>query len=170
MATPSPTTTLPTYLLTTQPTPSPTTLPIPLPTTLPKKGLEEMCASVRNLTSVFTTSDTVTGTCTISQTCLTVNCSVSLQTEAGLTIPLALSITLLPCQSPFAISVKAKITFFGQTISIVDDTFSGNATIPVMISFISGTVNVTIIQQDCGILLSVSSHQTTMGPIILADT
>ena len=78
-----------------------------------------------------------------------------------LTVQLALSVTLLPCTSPFAIYVNAEITILGQTTSLVDGNFSANATIPVTLPFVSGTVTVVIIQQDCGILLSVSSHQTT---------
>ena len=123
-----------------------------------------MCASVRSLTNVFNTSDTVTGMCTISDTCLNVDCDLAIQL-GDLTLPGSLSVTHLPCQSPFAISVKTNITFIGQTFSILNGTFSRNATIPFMIYFISGTVNVAIIQVDHGILLSVSSHQTTMGPI-----
>ena len=75
-----------------------------------------------------------------------------------MTIPVSLAVTLLPCQSPFAIYVNAEINLFGQKISLADGNYSGNATIPVSIVFISGTVNMVIIQQDCGILLSVSSH------------
>ena len=138
-----------------------------VPTIPSQKGLEEMCMSLRRLISVFNTSDTVSGKCSISDNCLTVNCSLDLQTRAGFKIPLALSVTLLPCQSPFAIYVKAEITFFGQTISLADGTYSRNATIPVRIAFISGTVNMVIIQQDCGILLSVSSQQLTMVSIML---
>ena len=75
-----------------------------------------------------------------------------------MTLPVSLTVILLPCQSPFAIYVKAEINLFSQKISLADDNFSGNATIPVSIVFISGTVNMIIIQQDCGILLSVSAH------------
>ena len=123
-----------------------------------------MCASVRSLTNVFNTSDTVTGMCTISDTCLNVDCDLEIKVEENI-LPGSLSVTHLPCQSPFAISVKANITFRDRTTSILNGTFSRNATIPVMIFFISGTVNVAIVQVDHGILLSVSSHQTTMGPI-----
>ena len=123
-----------------------------------------MCASVRSLTNVFNTSDTVTGMCTTSDTCLNVDCDLEIKL-GDLTLPGSLSVTHLPCQRPFAISVKTNITFIGQTFSILNGTFSRNATIPFMIYFISGTVNVAIIQVDHGILLSVSSHQTTMGPI-----
>ena len=126
-----------------------------------------MCMSLRSLLSVFNTSDTVSGTCSISDDCLTVNCSLDLQTRAGFKIPLALSVTLLPCQSPFAIYVRAEITFLSQAISLADGTYSENATIPVSIGFISGTVNMVIIQQDCGILLSVSSHQIRMVSVML---
>ena len=136
----------------------PTPLPTSIPTIPPQKGLEEMCASVQNLTSAFNTSDTLTGTCSISQNCLNVKCSIKLKMEGGMTIPVSLTVILLPCQSPFTIYVKAEINLLGQTVSLADDNFSGNATIPVSIVFISGTVNMIIIQQDCGILLSVSSH------------
>ena len=144
-------------------TSTPNTLPpsVPaVPTIPPQKDLEDMCASVRNLTNAISNGDSVSGTCTNSKTCLDVSCNLEMQVDF-LTAQLALSVTLLPCESPFAIYVIAEITILGQTTSLADGNFSANATIPVTISFVSGTVKVVIIQQDCGILLSVSSHQTT---------
>ena len=119
-----------------------------------------MCSSVRNLTNALSTGDSVTGMCNISENCSDVSCDLEMQLDFA-TLQLALSITLLPCQSPFGIYVKADIMFFGQKISLANGNFSGNATIPVTIAFFSGTVYVVIIQEDCGILLSVSSHPTT---------
>ena len=121
----------------------------------PPKSCEDMCDSVRNLTNALSTGDTVTGTCNISETCLNVNCDLEIQLGST-KLPVSLTVILLPCQSPFAIYVNAEINLFGQTISLADDNFSGNATIPVSIAFISGTVIIVIIQQDCGILLLVS--------------
>ena len=136
-------------------TPSPSVHSIP--TIPPQKNLEDMCASVRNLTNALSNGDSVSGTCTNSETCLNVSCNLEMQVDF-LTVQLALSVTLLPCESPFAIYVNAEITILGQTTSLVDGNFSANATIPVTLPFVSGTVTVVIIQQDCGILLSVSSH------------
>ena len=121
----------------------------------PPKSCEDMCDSVRNLTNALSTGDTVTGTCNISETCLNVNCDLEIQRGSS-KLPVSLTVILFPCQSPFAIYVNAEISLFGQTISLADGNYSRNATIPVAILFISGTVNMVIIQQDCGILLSVS--------------
>ena len=138
--------------------PSPTPLPTPLPSNLPvKKGLEEMCASVGNLTSALSTGATVSGTCNTSDTCLNVNCNLRVALK-GSSLPVDLLVALLPCQSPFAIYVRAETTLFGQTISIIDGTFSRTETLNVKLFALSGTLTVTIIQQDSGILLSVSSH------------
>ena len=148
-------TVLPTPLPTAVPTPLATALPTPTPTIPLPKSREDMCDSVRNLTNALSAGDTVTGTCTFSKTCLNVSCGLEIQ--LGFTkLPVALTVTLLPCQSPFAIYANAEVTLFGQTFSLADDNFSGNATIPVSIVFISGKVSMVIIQQDCGILLSVS--------------
>ena len=136
-------------------TPLPTVLPTPTPTIPLSKSREDVCDSVRNLTSALSSGDTVTGTCTISETCLNVNCALEIQLGSS-RVPVSLTVTLLPCQSPFAIYVNAEINLFGQTISLADGNYSGNATIPVSIVFISGTVIMVIIQQDCCILLSVS--------------
>ena len=122
----------------------------------PPNSCEDMCDSVRNLTNALSTGDTVTGTCNISETCLNVNCDLEIQLGST-KLPVSLTVILLPCQSPFTIYVNAEIYLFGRTISLADDNFSGNATIPVSIPFVgSGTVNIVIIQQDCGILLLVS--------------
>ena len=110
---------------------------------------------MRNLTSALSAGDSVTGTCNISETCLSVNCDLEIQRESSKVL-VSLTVILLPCQSPFAVYVNAEINLFGRTISLVDDNYLENATIPVSILFISGTVIVCIIQQDCGILLSVS--------------
>ena len=85
------------------------------------------------------------------------NCSLQIQTEGGTTLPVALSVTLLPCQSPFAIDVEAETTVFGQTFSLTDGTYSSSANVPVRIFIVSGTISIDITQEDCGILLSVSS-------------
>ena len=114
-----------------------------------------MCNSVTELTNALSTGDTVTGTCNISETCLNVNCDLEIQFGSS-NLPVSLTVTLLPCQSPFAIYVNAEINLLCQTISLANGNYSGNATIPVSILFISGTVNIVVIQQDCGILLSVS--------------
>ena len=137
-------------------TPLPTFLPTPTPTIPLPKSREDMCDSVRNLASALSSGDTVTGTCNISETCLNVNCALEIQLGSS-KVPLSLTVTLLPCQSPFAIYVNAEINLFGRTISLADGNYTGNATIPVSIPFVgSGTVNIVIIQQECGILLSVS--------------
>ena len=150
--------------------PSPTPLPTPLPSTIPvKKGLEEMCASVGNLTSALSTGDTVTGTCNTSETCLNVSCNLRVALK-GSSLPVDLLVALIPCQSPFAIYVKAETTLFGQTITIIDGTFSRTETLKITLFALSGTLTVTIIHQDSGILLSVSSHQITMGSVTLVNT
>ena len=142
----------------TPPSPTPLPTPTPTPSNLPvKKGLEEMCASVGNLTSALSTGATVTGTCNTSDTCLNVSCNLRVALK-GSSLPVDLLVTLLPCQSPFAIYVRAETTLFGQTISIIDGTFSRTKTLNVKLFALSGTLTVTIIQQDSGILLSVSSH------------
>ena len=102
----------------------------------------------------------MTGMCNISENCSDVSCNLKIQ--LGFTsLPVTLSVILQPCQSPFAIYVNAKITFFDKTISLADGIFSANTTIPFTIAAVSGTVHMVIIQEDCGILLSVSSHPTT---------
>ena len=155
LPTPLPTA-VPTLLCTALPTPLATPLPTPTPTIPLPKSCEDMCDSVRNLTSALSTGDTVTGTCNISETCLNVNCDLEIQLGL-IKVPVSLTVILLPCQSPFTIYVNAEINLFGRTISLADDNYSGNATIPVSIPFVgSGTVNIVIIQQECGILLSVS--------------
>ena len=131
-----------------------------VPTILPQKDLEDMCVSVRNLTYGLSTGDSVTGMCNISENCSDVSCHLEIKL-GFVTLQLDISITLLPCESPFAIYVKAEITILGQTTSLVDGNFSANATILVNIEAVSGTVYIVIIQEDCGILLSVSSHPTT---------
>ena len=155
LPTPLPTA-VPTLLLTALPTPLATSLPTPTPTIPLPKCCEDMCDSVRNLTNALSAGDTVTGTCNISDTCLYVICDLEIQLGL-IKVPVSLTVILLPCQSPFTIYVNAEINLFGQTISLADDNYSGNATIPVSIPFVgSGTVNIVIIQQECGILLSVS--------------
>lgn len=107
---------------------------------------------------MFNASDAaVTGECNISETCLSMDCDLLIQLE-GFTLPLALSVNLLPCQCTFAISVKAEVTYFGSKFSIVDGTFSSNTTIPFQIFFITGTVDIVILQHNRGMLISVSSH------------
>ena len=124
-------------------------------------SLEDMCDSVRNLAMVFNTSDTVTGNCTISETCLEMNCDLKIQLEIA-TLPMDLSVTFLPCQCPFAISVKAEVTVFDQKIPIIDGNFSRTTTFSVEGLPFSGTVTVAITQQHQGILISVSLHQSTL--------
>ena len=123
----------------------------------PPPSFEDMCSSASDLASMFNTSDTVVGDCTISETCEEISCDVMIQHEL-VTIPLHLSITLLPCECPFAIYVIAEATLFGNKFVIANGTFSESATIPVKVAIVSGTVTVIIIRQDNGILLSVSSH------------
>ena len=106
---------------------------------------------------MFNTSDTVVGDCNISETCEEISCDVMIRHEL-VTIPLYLSITLLPCECPFAIYVIAEATLFGNKLVIANGTFSESTTISVNVGFVSGTVTVTIIQHCSGILLSVSSH------------
>ena len=115
-----------------------------------------MCDSMRNLTSALSAGDSVTGTCNISETCLSVNCDLEIQRESSKVL-VSLTVILLPCQSPFVVYVNAEINLLGQTISLADGNYSGNATIPVSIPSVgSCTVIIVIIQQECGILLSVS--------------
>ena len=155
LPTPLPTA-VPTLLLTALPTPLATPLPTPTPTIPLPKSCEDMCDSVRNLTNALIAGDTVTGTCNISETCLNVTCDLEIQLGL-IKVPVSLTVILLPCQCPFTIYVNAEINLFGRTISLANDNYSGNATIPVSIPFVgSGTVNIVIIQQECGILLSVS--------------
>ena len=107
---------------------------------------------------MFNASDAaVTGECNIPETCLSMDCNLLTQLEDN-TLPLALSVNLLPCQCPFAISVKAEVTYFGSKFSIVDGIFSSNTIIPIQIFIITGTVNIVILQHNSGILISVSSH------------
>ena len=123
----------------------------------PPPSFEDMCSSASDLASMFNTSDTVVGDCTISETCEEISCDVMIQ-HALVTIPLHLSITLLPCECPFAIYVIAEATLFGNKFVIANGTFSESATIPVKVAIVSGTVTVIITQRHRGILLSVSSH------------
>ena len=132
-----------------------TVLPTPPPTK--NTSREDMCTSVTELTNALSTGDTVTGTCNISDTCLDVNCTLKV-TLKGSFLPVNLMVTLLPCQSPFAIYVKVDAIVFFSTISIIDGTYSGNETIPVTVGTARGTLNVDIIQVDCGIILSVSYY------------
>ena len=118
---------------------------------------------------MFSASDAaVTGECNINETCLSMDCDLLIRLEDGI-LPLALSVNLLPCQCPFAISVKAEVNLFGRH-SIVDGTFSSNTTIPIQIFFITGTVDIVILQHNSGILISVSSHLYIGFFITRADT
>ena len=129
-----------------------TVLPPPPPTK--KASREDMCTSVTELTNALSTGDTVTGTCNISETCLDVNCTLKVALQDG-SLPVSLMVTLLPCQSPFAIYVKVDAIVFFSTISIIDGIYSGSETIPVTLGP-GGMLIVDIIQEDCGITLSVS--------------
>ena len=122
-----------------------------------KASLEDMCTSVTELTNALSNGDTVTGTCNISDTCLDVNCNLKVALM-GSSLRVNMMVTHLPCQSPFAIYVKVDAIVFFSTISIIDGTYSGNETISVTIGPASGTVNLGIIQEDCGIMLSVSYY------------
>ena len=126
-------------------------LPPPPPTK--NTSLEDMCTSVTELTNALSTGDTVTGTCAISDTCLDVNCKLKVALQGGF-LPVNLMVTLLPCQSPFAIYVKVDAILFTVT-TIIDGTYSGSETIPVTLGP-GGMLIVDIIQEDCGITLSVS--------------
>lgn len=126
----------------------------------PPPSFEDMCSSATGLASMFSTGDTVIGDCTISKTCKEISCDVMIQHELA-TIPLDLSITLLPCECLFAIYMVAEATLFGNKFVVANGTFSESTTFPVNVAtlpFVSGTVTVTITQQGSGILLSVSSH------------
>ena len=123
----------------------------------PPPSFEDMCSSASDLASMFNTSDTVVGDCTISETCKEISCDVMIQ-HPLVTIPLYLSIILLPCECPFVIYVFAEATLLVDKFVIANGTFSESTTIPVKVAIASGTVIVTITQQDNGILLSVSSH------------
>ena len=123
----------------------------------PPPSFEDMCSSATDLAHMFNTGDTVIGDCTISETCEEISCDVMIQ-HGLVTIPLCLSITLLPCECPFAIYVFAEATLFGNKFVIANGTFSESTTIPVKVAIVSGTVTVIIIQRHRGILLSVSSH------------
>ena len=129
------------------------------PLALPSKttSLEEMCASVTGLTNALSTGDTVTGMCTISDDCLDVNCNVTVTVRSG-TLPVTLSVKLLPCRSPFAIYVKATTTVFTKIFTIIDGTFSQSETVDVSLFGISGILNINVTHIDCGIMLSVSSY------------
>ena len=126
---------------------------------LPSKrtSLEEMCASVTELTSSLSTGDTVTGMCNVSEDCLDVNCSLQVAVR-GSSLPVTLSVTLLPCQCPFAIYVKAETMILFRTFTIIDGTYSRNETIDVTLCELSGRLYIHITQIDCGIVLSVSSY------------
>ena len=125
-----------------------------LPTLPTKKAsLKDMCDSVRNLTNALSTGDTVTGTCNIFDTCLDVKCTLTVTLKDS-SLPVNLMVTLLPCKSPFAIYVKVDAIVFSSTTTIIDGTYSGNETIPIALG--GGTLYMVIIQEDCGIMLSVS--------------
>ena len=125
-----------------------------LPALPPKKAsLKDMCDSVRNLTNALSTGDTVTGTCNIFDTCLDVKCTLTVTLKDS-SLPVNLMVTLLPCKSPFAIYVKVDAIVFSSTTTIIDGTYSGNETIPIALG--GGTLYMVIIQEDCGIMLSVS--------------
>ena len=129
-----------------------------LPALPPKKAsLADMCTSVTELTNALSNGDIVTGTCNISDTCLDMNCNLKV-TLMGSSLRVNMMVNFLPCQSPFAIYVKVDAIVFFSTISIIDGTYSGNETIPVTIGPASGTLNVDIIQEDCGIMLTVSYY------------
>ena len=118
-----------------------------------KASLKDMCDSVRNLTNALSTGDTVTGTCNIFDTCLDVKCNLTVTLKDS-SLPVNLMVTLLPCKSPFAIYVKVDAIVFSSTTTIIDGTYSGNETIPIVLG--GGTLYMVIIQEDCGIMLSVS--------------
>ena len=128
-----------------------------MPLALPAKNasLEDMCTSVTELTDVLSNGDTVTGTCNISDTCLGVNCNLEV-TLLFNSLPVNLLINLLPCKSPFAIYVKVDAIVLGKAIPIIDDIYSASEIILIDLSPSKGTLNVDIIQEDCGITLSVS--------------
>ena len=129
------------------------------PLALPSKtaSLEEMCASVTGLANALSAGDTVTGMCTISDDCLDVNCNVTI-TVAGGTLPVTLSIKLLPCRSPFAIYVKATTMVLTNVFTIIDGIFCQPETVDVSLFGISGTLNINVTHIDCGIMLSVSFY------------
>ena len=118
-----------------------------------KASLEDMCTSVTELTNALSNGDTVTGTCNISDTCLDVNCKLKISFK-GSSLRVNMIVTHLPCQSPFAIYVKVDAILDHLTISIINQTYSGSETTPI--AFGGGTLSVDIIQEDCGIMLSVS--------------
>ena len=118
-----------------------------------KSSLKDMCDSVRNLTNALSTGDTVTGTCNIFDTCLDVKCNLTVTLKDS-SLPVNLMVTLLPCKSPFAIYVKVDAIVFSSTTTIIDGTYQGNETIPIALG--GGTLYMVIIQEDCGIMLSVS--------------
>ena len=129
------------------------------PLALPSKtaSLEEMCASMTGLTNALSAGDTVTGMCNISDDCLDVNCNVNITVGVG-TLPVTLSVKLLPCRCPFAIYVKTTTMVLKNIFTIIDGTFCQPETVDVSLFGISGSLNINVTHIGCGIMLSVSFY------------
>ena len=113
--------------------------------------METMCHSLRDVVNTFENQERVTSQCNMSEDCLTLDCSVTIN-ATFVVLTTNVKLTLLPCMKPYGI--------IAQTTSLLDNPI--NAVITKTTSFVRdlGRLPVTVIfgveQTDHGIDIGVS--------------
>ena len=113
--------------------------------------METMCHSLRDVVNTFENQPRVTGQCNMSEDCLTLDCSMTIN-ATFVVLTANVKLTLLPCMKPYGI--------IAQTTSLLNNPI--NAVITETTSFvrlldrIPGTVIFEVEQTDHGIDIGVS--------------
>ena len=134
------------------PSPSPSP-PLEPPTCAPRVSLSQMCASLNNFKNQ-TVSLATSGDCIISNNCLNVQCSFT-ATFSGFAVPVRDKMTLLPCTSPYSFGLVVSSSLLGG--ELVNGVFSESSNVSFTAFGTSGIVTITVVQQEFGVTIAVSS-------------